>query len=104
MVLEERKKGLEEEYFRKKEKELIEKMRVKLDAERRQRESQQVKEFHWMRCPKCGEPMEERDLAPIKVDICTRCGGIYFDKGELDLLLQTKQRGRFVDRLSRLFK
>ncbi len=63
-----------------------------------ERKRDELREQHWMCCPKCGHSMEETDLSGIQVDICSRCEGVYFDRGELeDLLLrhQEKRRGRF---------
>lgn len=76
----ERKKAQEDEYFVKREKELIEKLRVK-----EQREAQQsVQKLCHMRCPKCGEPLKERSFQKILIDQCTGCGGIWLDAGELE--------------------
>jgi Zn-finger nucleic acid-binding protein len=41
-----------------------------------------------MRCPKCGGQMDEKRLETILVDECAGCGGIYFDKDELSILLK----------------
>jgi hypothetical protein len=76
----ERKKAQEDEYFIKKEKELIE--RLKTRQEREAKQSQ--KEICHMRCPKCGEPLKERSFQKILIDQCGGCGGIWLDAGELD--------------------
>jgi Zn-finger nucleic acid-binding protein len=48
-----------------------------------------------MDCPVCKNAMIVLELAEVEVDYCTDCGGIWFDAGELELLLgnsqQTKQ-------------
>lgn len=71
-----RKKAMEDEYFVKKEKELLEKLKAK-----QEKESEQVAS---MRCPKCGAPLKERSFQKIAVDQCTGCGGIWLDPGELE--------------------
>jgi Zn-finger nucleic acid-binding protein len=38
------------------------------------------------------------------VDRCNSCSGIYLDKGELELLLQSKEPKGFLGGLSQLFK
>jgi ribosomal protein L37AE/L43A len=93
----------EAEYFYKKNKELLEKMRQQLDAQRAQQETQARRHEHWMKCPKCGSDLEEVELLGIKVDQCTQCHGIYFDKGELELLLAAKEPKGFISGLKRLF-
>lgn len=72
----ERKKAMEDEYFVKKEKELLEKLKAK-----QEKESKQVAS---MRCPKCGAPLKERSFQKIAIDQCTGCGGIWLDAGELE--------------------
>ena len=45
-----------------------------------------------MRCPKCGSAMTEEKYDQVLVDRCSSktCGGIYFDGGELEILLKAK--------------
>jgi Zn-finger nucleic acid-binding protein len=46
-----------------------------------------------MRCPKCGSTLKEESYGgAISVDRCTnaKCAGIYFDGGELEILLKAK--------------
>lgn len=76
----ERKKAQEDDYFVKKEKELIEKLRTKQEKEAKQ----SVKQMCHMRCPKCGEPLKERVFQKILIDQCVGCGGIWLDSGELE--------------------
>jgi uncharacterized protein len=93
----------EEEYFFKRNRELLDKMRTKLDTKRADLHSKAGQEAHWMKCPKCGEGLEEIDLLGIKVDQCSSCQGLYFDKGELELLLESEGSKGFLDSLKRLF-
>lgn len=53
-----------------------------MDAAERERLRQQ----HWMRCPKCGNELEEIVFRGVKVDKCFGCGGVYLDDGELEQL------------------
>ena len=86
----------EEEYFYRKNQELLAKKRAELDAQRQSQESAQLRELHWMRCPKCGHELVEEERSGIKVDRCKRCGGVFFDQGELDLLLQAEEPAGFL--------
>lgn len=38
-------------------------------------------------CPACTSGMKEVSLGPVRVDYCTRCKGIFLDRGELDAAL-----------------
>ncbi len=85
--LEQRRKQQEESYFREQERKLLEKLRAKADHERKQREREQRKHAHWMKCPKCGHDLHETKMEEVKVDRCGNCGGVYLDAGELEILL-----------------
>lgn len=76
----ERKKAQEEEYFVKKEKEAIEKLKARQEREAKH----SIKESWHMRCPKCGGHLKERRFQKILIDQCAGCGGIWLDVGELE--------------------
>ena len=77
----------EDEWFVKRDAELIKARRDKLDEERRKRERAQ----HLMKCPKCGQDLKEREMHGVKVDACPDCHGIWLDQGELELLSQHRE-------------
>ena len=81
----------EERYFHEKEAAQLKQMREKLDAARKQRATDQALEIHWMKCPKCGADMSEIELEGIMVDKCVGCEGLFFDRGELELMLVNKK-------------
>lgn len=91
----------EEEYFYRMNKELIEKNRSRLDEERKVTEASQRKAQHWTRCPKCGDQMAEVEMASIRVDQCGGCKGIYFDSGELEMLMKSSKPEGFFDSLKK---
>ena len=75
VTMEDREHALENEYFRRKEQELIEKMRTKLSEE-----STRSTE---LKCPKCDGVLHETDFEKIKIDVCDKCHGVWLDAGEL---------------------
>lgn len=77
----------EDEYFIKQDAELIKAQRARLDEERARAE----RRSHHMKCPKCGADLAETELHHVKVDKCPDCQGIWFDKGELEMLEQVDQ-------------
>ncbi len=103
------KKAHEDRWFIEKDRELIAKLKEEREqrireeeAKEAQKERDRLREAHWMRCPKCGHAMKERTLRDVKVDVCTLCEGVYFDRGELeDLMLahQSSERVGFFRRL-----
>ena len=72
----------EDEYFVKLDAELIKAQRAKLDEQRGKAE----RDSHYMRCPKCGGHLEEIAFHHMKIDKCPDCGGIWLDKGEMEML------------------
>ncbi len=83
----------EEEYFYRKNKELMEQARKKLDADRAVTAQRAQDKPFWMVCPKCGAKLHEVELGGVKVDQCAGCGGLFFDKGEVELLTGQPSKG-----------
>jgi len=90
-------KTREDEWFQNFEQEMIR------DAKRRRKqvakaalskEAEELRELHFMHCPKCGSTLNSLDLEGITVDKCPQCEGIFFDRGELDELLLKKAEER----------
>ena len=42
-----------------------------------------------MNCSNCKEPMVVLDLDDVEIDYCVKCGSIWLDSGELELLLES---------------
>ena len=47
-----------------------------------------------MDCPACKTAMITLELADVEIDHCIRCGGIWLDAGELELLMDDPQKTR----------
>ncbi len=73
--LDDRGRALENEYFRRKEQELLEKMKAKVQSE-------DAKALG-MKCPKCDGTLHETEYENIKIDVCDGCSGVWLDAGEL---------------------
>ena len=41
-------------------------------------------------CPQCGASMAAQTHAGLTIDSCVQCGGVWFDLGELEALLETR--------------
>ena len=94
----------EDRYFHEQGAEMLKKKRAALDEQRKAKEQEEAKARHWMKCPKCGADMEEIDMESILVDRCPGCDGIYFDAGELELLLESRKSTGVISSLRKLFK
>lgn len=73
--MDDRGQALENEYFYRKEQELIAKMKAKLEEE-----SAVTLD---LKCPKCDGTLVETDFEKIKIDVCDKCTGVWLDPGEL---------------------
>ena len=72
----------EEEYFAKRDAELLDEQRRRSAAEAAEAE----RRSHYLKCPKCGYDLESIDYDGVTVDRCTKCAGIWLDPGELEAL------------------
>ncbi|HEY2971657.1 MAG TPA: zf-TFIIB domain-containing protein [Pyrinomonadaceae bacterium] len=93
-AFDERRKGLEEEYFHRKNKEAIEKLREKM----RVAEEAKAAGASSMRCPRCDGTLKESKFEEVSIDTCEKCGGVWLDSGELERLTK-KDKGGWLSRL-----
>jgi hypothetical protein len=90
--LDDRGRALENEYFHRKEQELLEKMKAKIggvDAT-----------TLGLNCPKCDGTLYEADYDNIKIDVCSKCTGVWLDAGELaQIAAKEEESGGWFGRL-----
>ncbi|MBX3026319.1 zf-TFIIB domain-containing protein [bacterium] len=86
--LRDRQKGQEDDYFGRRDRELLEKMR-------QQRRQALQKPTATMQCPRCHSELVERVHHDVTVDECPSCGGLWLDKGEFELIAGREQEGYF---------
>jgi len=91
--LEDRGRALENDYFRRKEQELIEKMKAKLNSENAPATE--------MKCPKCDGNLVETNYENIKIDVCNNCTGVWLDAGELAQIVEKDEGKSWVGRIFR---
>lgn len=89
MATEEKPSKNETEYFARLDAELMKQRRAALDTERTKTE----RSAHFNKCPKCGCDLTEREHHHVKVDECLECGGVWLDKGELNMIEEFDSRG-----------
>lgn len=85
-MLEERGDALEEEYFRRHNQELVERMKKRLSSEDEMLETS-------FNCPKCDGKLHTGNFENIQIDVCNRCGGVWLDAGELQQIAKTQEGG-----------
>ena len=82
-IFDERRRGLEEEYFRRRDKESLAKLRAAL-AEQAQAQGEEVAT---MNCPRCDGKLHEKTYEDVTIDQCDRCHGVWLDAGELERIV-----------------
>jgi predicted RNA-binding Zn-ribbon protein involved in translation (DUF1610 family) len=88
----------EDDYFRQRDQELLVALRDKSTAE----SEQAMRHSTRMRCPQCGEPLQETPSRWGTMAACPACGGLWLDKGQGEVLVGSKAHSwfqRFVDGL-----
>lgn len=90
-AMDDRRKGLEEEYFHRKNQEAIEKLRAKIKVA----EEAKAAGTSSMECPRCDGSLTENKIEEVQVDTCDNCGGVWLDSGELEQLTQKDSSGWF---------
>ncbi|MGH7560084.1 MAG: zf-TFIIB domain-containing protein [Gemmatimonadales bacterium] len=81
----------EDEYFAREEAEKIARLRAQEERSRIATE----RKSHYMKCPKDGSDLKTIEFHAIQVDHCGECGGLWLDRGEVDVLLKHEDPGLF---------
>lgn len=89
-----RRKAQEEEYFRRKEQESLDKLRAQLDDDKASAEAAAKRD-----CPRCDGTLQETQVEGVTIERCDKCGGVWLDAGELETLTTHEQHGSFFGRL-----
>jgi hypothetical protein len=89
--MDDRRKGLEDEYFHRKNQEAIEKLRAKMKVA----EDAKAAGTSSMQCPRCDGNLKESKFEEVLIDTCEKCGGVWLDSGELEQLTRKETGGWF---------
>jgi uncharacterized protein len=91
-AFEDRRRALEEDYFRRKDRESLDKLREARLEEARAR----GEDVATMNCPRCDGRLHERTYDDVHIDQCDRCQGIWLDAGEFEHLVgKESETGRW---------
>ena len=93
--MDDRRKGLEDEYFHRKNQEAIEKLRAKMKVA----EEAKAAGTSSMQCPRCDGSLKETKIEEVTIDTCDKCGGVWLDSGELEQLTTKKDASGWFKRL-----
>lgn len=77
----------EDEYFARRDAEWAKARREQLDREA----ALSANASKALKCPRCGNALTEREFQTVKLDACDGCKGVWFDEGELELVMLLKK-------------
>jgi len=89
--MDDRRKGMEEEYFHRKNQEAIEKLRAKMKVAAEAKAAGTSS----MKCPRCDGTLKESKFEEVLIDTCDKCGGVWLDSGELEQVTKKDTGGWF---------
>ena len=89
--MEDRGQALENEYFHRKEQELIANLKAKIQEDDAKRLG--------IKCPKCDGTLIETDFDKIKIDVCDKCSGVWLDAGELTQIADKDEEAGWFGKL-----
>src|SRR5262245_57449045 len=82
-------RGQEDEYFARRDRELLEKLRGTKEEDI----EDTLRRVALMRCPKCGVSLDARRMHGVSVEHCPKCDGIWLDHGELEAIAGSEAKG-----------
>jgi uncharacterized protein len=83
----------EDEYFVRENAEKMRRLALQSKRSLAADEQKRLRDLHYMHCPKCGMEMKEVRYGKLDVDACFSCGGVFLDKGEIDVIARPEQKG-----------
>ena len=85
-IFDERRRGLEEEYFRRRDKESLQRLREAIKEQASQRSEEPIT----MDCPRCTGRLHAEVYDEVNIDRCDTCGGVWLDAGELEQIISAE--------------
>jgi hypothetical protein len=82
----------EEQYFLEQEAKRLRAKALQNQAAMADDEKKQLKELHYMHCPKCGQKLATENYGKVEVDVCGSCKGLWLDADELTMILKSEKR------------
>jgi hypothetical protein len=76
----------EDEYFALEDIEKLHRLAMRQAEALAEKTKQELKQLHYMKCPKCGMDLHTLKKGPVEIDTCFHCRGVWLDEGELQHL------------------
>lgn len=83
----------EDEFFVREDAEKKRRLALAVKLQTGEAEQERLRALHHMRCPKCGMELKTVAFRGVDADLCFACGGLFLDRGEIDLIARPEQKG-----------
>ena len=93
----------EDEYFAREDALKKQKLALEKAKELAQKEKEELKQRHWMHCPKCGMELQTINFRDLEIDRCFNCNGTWLDAGELEKIAVAEKSGTVMGSILNLF-
>ena len=96
----------EEEYFAREDIEKKRKLALQQAEAMAAKQREELKQLHYMKCPKCGMDLQTLKRGDVEIDSCFNCHGVWLDSGELERVMAqgNEQSGKVMGAVLNLFK
>jgi uncharacterized protein len=93
----------EDEYFARED--ALKKQKLALEQQKAmaQKQKEELKKLHFMRCPKCGMELQAIKFRGVELGRCFSCGGHWLDAGELEKVAEP-EHGKVMGSVLNWFK
>lgn len=91
---------MEDDYFARLDREKLEKLKSAADTNNAEAAATALRELHYHKCGKCGHGMNTEVFRGIEIEICSNCGAVLLDSGELQSLAGDDKSGVLTGLLS----
>ena len=92
----------ESEYFAREEAEKLKRLSAAQAASLAQKDKDELKKLHFMKCPKCGLNLQSIVFKGHTLDKCFTCNGVFLDGPEFDSIAGSE--GGLFQSITELFK
>ena len=92
-AFDERRRALEEDYFKRKDRETLQRLRESI----REAAKARGEDVPTMDCPRCDGRLHEMVFDDVRIDRCDKCHGVWLDAGELEQIIHEENApGRWL--------
>lgn len=94
----------EEDYFAREDAIKRYKLAQEQAAQRKTDDAETLRLAHFMKCPKCGNDLQEIKHRGVEIDKCFTCNGMWLDDGELEKIAGAEDKHGLLTSVVNVFR